>query len=67
MIGNGRIIKKPKNFRAEQFIIVHYAGEVTYDIEGFVEKNKDSISNLINKIMASSRQSIIKSIYEPIY
>ncbi len=50
-----------------QFIIVHYAGAVAYDIEGFVEKNKDTVSNLITEVMASSKQSIISSIYKPLH
>lgn len=40
---------------------------MTYDIDGFVEKNKDAVSNLITEAMASSKQSIIRSIYEPLY
>ena len=52
---------------APQFIVVHYAGSVTYDIEGFVEKNKDAVSNLITEVLASSKGSIINSIYKPLF
>ena len=38
-----------------QFIVMHYAGAVTYDIDGFVEKNKDAVSNLITENLASSK------------
>lgn len=48
-------IKKPKKMGNPEFVIVHYAGEVTYDIDGFVEKNKDAVSNLITETMASSK------------
>ena len=58
-----RSLKKPEKLGAKQFIVVHYAGSVTYDIEGFVEKNKDAVSNLITEVMASSKLSIVKSIY----
>lgn len=45
----------------------HYAGQVTYDVEGFVEKNKDAVSNLITESLAKSKASLISSIYKPIY
>ena len=57
---NGKIIKEPEKIGAKQFTIVHYAGSVTYDIEGFVEKNKDAVSNLITELMVSSSQPIIE-------
>ena len=56
-------LKKPTKLGAAQFIVVHYAGQVTYDIEGFVEKNKDAVSNLITETLAASKASIIASIY----
>lgn len=60
-------IKKPEKIGAPQFIVVHYAGCVTYDIDGFVEKNKDTVSNLITESLASSKHSIVSSIYKPIF
>jgi len=59
-------IKKPSKIGNPQFVVLHYAGEVTYDIDGFVEKNKDAVSNLLTETMASSKQSIICSIYMPL-
>ena len=50
-----RSMKQPKGLGVPQFIVVHYAGEVSYDIEGFVEKNKDAVSNLITEVMAGSK------------
>ena len=50
-----------------EFVIGHYAGKVTYDADGFVEKNKDSVSNQIKAVMAESKQEIIKNIYEPLF
>jgi myosin heavy subunit len=29
----------------ESFVLQHYAGEVAYRCQGFVERNKDTISN----------------------
>ena len=59
--------EKPKKLGAPQFIVVHYAGAVTYDIDGFVEKNKDTVSNLITESLANSKHSVLSSIYKPIY
>jgi myosin heavy subunit len=47
----------------QQFIVCHFAGEVTYDVEGFVEKNKDSVSEIITECLSSSSLALIKSIY----
>lgn len=60
-------LKKPKALGARSFIVCHYAGEVVYEIDGFVEKNKDAVSNLITESMANSKLSIIQSIYKPLH
>ena len=42
---------KPKKSADKCFCIAHYAGEVTYDITGFVEKNKDELSVDIEELL----------------
>ena len=42
----------------------HFAGEVTYDVDGFVEKNKDSVSEIITECLSSSSLALVKSIYQ---
>jgi len=41
---------KPKKSADKCFIVSHYAGEVAYDITGFVEKNKDELSMDIEEL-----------------
>ena len=67
MLGSARSYKKPPKLGTREFIICHYAGEVGYDVEGFVEKNKDTVGKLITETMAKSKQVIIKNIYQPLY
>jgi len=35
--------------------VCHYAGEVEYEINTFIEKNKDTLSELINDTLALSK------------
>ena len=66
MLSANKSYKRPEKLGAQQFVIVHYAGDVTYDVEGFVEKNKDSVSSLIVDLLAGSKSEIVSSIYQSI-
>jgi myosin-5 len=44
----------------KQFTIVHYAGPVTYETDGFVEKNKDEIPRGASKLLKSSSKDFVK-------
>ena len=46
-----------------RFTIRHFAGEVTYTVTDFVEKNKDSKSEFINQTLAQSGNKLIASLY----
>ena len=45
---------KPKKSADRTFAVKHYAGEVTYTIAGFVEKNKDALSKDIAALLEES-------------
>ena len=62
--------KKNANYRkvkyqTQQFQIVHFAGTVTYEINGFFAKNLDAISEVTQKAMATSSNKLVALLYKP--
>ncbi|VVC31610.1 P-loop containing nucleoside triphosphate hydrolase,Myosin head, motor domain,IQ motif, EF-hand [Cinara cedri] len=53
--------KKIKTILPTEFVIVHFAGTVTYDASCFLEKNNDSLFGNLSHIMSNSTNNIIKS------
>lgn len=53
---------KPR-FANDQFTIHHYAGEVTYLVTGFLEKNDDSLHNDLISLMDSSKCDFLRKLY----
>jgi myosin-1 len=51
--------KSDKTIDYEQFRLKHYAGNVTYDVAGFLDKNMDKVSKDVKSLLAGSRNSII--------
>lgn len=66
MLSSNKSYKRPDKILTQQFIILHYAGTVPYEIEGFVEKNKDTVSSLITSCLANSKNAVVKSIFSKI-
>jgi myosin-5 len=52
MLSANKYYKRPNKFGSNEFIVCHYAGEVAYDINGFIEKNRDTLSEVINKALS---------------
>ncbi|KAL0268992.1 UNVERIFIED_CONTAM: hypothetical protein PYX00_010747 [Menopon gallinae] len=46
-----------------EFRIVHYAGEVLYNINGFLEKNKDTLFQDLKRLMYNSKNSVVSSMW----
>ncbi|KAG7356863.1 cystathionine beta synthase domain containing protein [Nitzschia inconspicua] len=53
----------PKFGNDRQFVIVHYAGEVTYTADGFAEKNMESLSNELRDLGSTSSNSLVRGIF----
>eukprot|EP00004_Rigifila_ramosa_P016108 TRINITY_DN3790_c0_g1_i1.p1 TRINITY_DN3790_c0_g1~~TRINITY_DN3790_c0_g1_i1.p1 ORF type:complete len:1190 (-),score=317.12 TRINITY_DN3790_c0_g1_i1:16-3396(-) len=45
------------------FIISHYAGDVSYDVTGFLEKNKDSLSPDLISLIQNSGQPWLRNLF----
>ncbi|XP_064620363.1 unconventional myosin-Ie-like isoform X2 [Lineus longissimus] len=45
------------------FVVHHYAGKVTYDAEGFCERNRDVLFNDLIQLMQTSENQFIKGLF----
>ncbi|KAG1781350.1 P-loop containing nucleoside triphosphate hydrolase protein [Suillus placidus] len=46
------------------FIITHYAGKVEYRTDGWLEKNKDPLNDNLTRVLASSSESYVASLFQ---
>jgi myosin-7 len=53
----------PKIGQDDSFVIVHYAGEVEYNVDGFVEQNMETLSNELRALGASSTLNLPKDVF----
>ena len=56
----------PRKSAQTQFVVNHYAGPVTYDIDGFLIKNKDPPFAEFNELVAASSAGFVSTIYAPL-
>ena len=47
----------------QDFIIRHYAGDVIYNINGFIEKNRDTLFQDFKRLLFHSKNPIIQSMW----
>lgn len=48
------------NIILQDFRLVHYAGNVTYNIKGFLDKNNDLLFRDLREVMSTTKNSITK-------
>nr|XP_056721155.1 unconventional myosin-Ic [Euleptes europaea] len=56
--------KTRKSLGREEFRLLHYAGEVTYSVSGFLDKNNDLLFRNLKEAMCNSENPIINQCFE---
>ncbi|CAM4400283.1 unnamed protein product [Caretta caretta] len=59
--GNGNVAPKDQS---PSFTVMHYAGRVTYETVGAIEKNKDSLSQSLLFVMKTSENIVINQLFQ---
>ena len=54
---------KPKSSLDHAFGIVHFAGVVYYNAEGFLEKNRDTFSNDLFDLLATTKSQFLAELF----
>lgn len=57
------VFKRPR-FNQNAFTIAHYALDVTYDVDGFIEKNRDTVPDEHLALLQSSSNDFLKEVLE---
>lgn len=60
---NKNVYKKPR-FGNSAFTIAHYALDVTYEVEGFLEKNRDTVPDEHMALLMSSKNAFLKEVLD---
>ncbi|XP_069168168.1 myosin heavy chain, muscle [Procambarus clarkii] len=66
-LGKSPVFIKPKPPKAGQveghFAIVHYAGTVTYNLTGWLEKNKDPVNDTVVDLLKKSSHALVVTLF----
>jgi myosin heavy subunit len=61
---NHKFFEKPTDVSAKScFAVRHYAGKVSYTINGFLDKNKDTLFNNIRAMLENSNNPFVKKLF----
>eukprot|EP01119_Soliformovum_irregulare_P020581 TRINITY_DN668_c1_g1_i1.p1 TRINITY_DN668_c1_g1~~TRINITY_DN668_c1_g1_i1.p1 ORF type:complete len:2026 (-),score=563.43 TRINITY_DN668_c1_g1_i1:45-6122(-) len=58
--GNSSFVSKKKRQTLTEFSVLHFAGEVTYDGFGFLEKNRDTVYQDFVSLMETSEDPLVQ-------
>ncbi|QLL34074.1 hypothetical protein HG536_0F03990 [Torulaspora globosa] len=56
-----QVFSKPR-FGQTKFVVSHYAHDVAYDVEGFIEKNRDTVSDGHLEVLKASTNETLQNI-----
>jgi myosin heavy subunit/alpha-tubulin suppressor-like RCC1 family protein len=56
---------KPHAKAQNSFVVKHFAANVTYDVTGFLEKNKDRLPDNVETAIKSSSNSLVQELFSP--
>lgn len=57
------VFKKPR-FNQNAFTVAHYALDVTYDVDGFIEKNRDTVPDEHLALLQESSNDFLKEVLD---
>ncbi|EMD34514.1 hypothetical protein CERSUDRAFT_117358 [Gelatoporia subvermispora B] len=60
---NAKVYKKPR-FGNSAFTIAHYALDVTYEVEGFLEKNRDTVPDEHMALLMATKNAFLKEVLD---
>ncbi|KAI0736473.1 P-loop containing nucleoside triphosphate hydrolase protein [Fomitopsis betulina] len=60
---HSKVFKKPR-FGNSAFTIAHYALDVTYEAEGFLEKNRDTVPDEHMALLTSTKNAFLKEVLD---
>ncbi|CAD6190072.1 unnamed protein product [Caenorhabditis auriculariae] len=67
--GNPELKRNPQlafpRVRCDDFIVRHFAADVTYTIDGFVEKNRDTISEQLLEVIFMTKFNFLREVLGP--
>nr|XP_061834366.1 unconventional myosin-VIIa-like [Nerophis lumbriciformis] len=61
--GKGSVYVAPKNDYESHFGVHHFAGVVYYDSKGFLEKNRDTLSDDLIQLVDTSTNKLLKQVF----
>lgn len=56
---------KPAGSNPNRFVVVHYAGDVPYEIGGFVTTNKDDLFRDLYDLASGAESDVTRSLFPP--
>ncbi|KAI5791882.1 myosin heavy chain [Geopyxis carbonaria] len=60
---DNKTTKYKRSLLTQGFMLTHYAAEVEYNTEGWLEKNKDPLNDNITKLLAASHDKYVASLF----